>query len=116
LAHCTRNKLIRQIEFLKTDNELLPKQVPMKHVLLASRFIVFGKAHFDYIVSEYLAFYHECGPHQGIGNILLPRPRSEPDDATAAGCPSELAPLSLADVKCETRISGLLKHFYREAA
>ncbi|MCC7083481.1 MAG: hypothetical protein IT427_00575 [Pirellulales bacterium] len=24
--------------------------------------------------------------------------------------------LSLADIKCETRLGGLLKHFYREAA
>jgi hypothetical protein len=83
---------------------------------LRTHFIVFGQVHFDHIVSEYLTFYHECRPHQGIGNVLLPRPRSEPDDATAAGCPSEFAPLSLTDVKCETRIGGLLKHFCRVAA
>ncbi|MCD4728921.1 MAG: transposase [Pirellulales bacterium] len=41
-------------------------------------FLVFGKAHFDYIVSEYVAYYHECRPNQGIDNRLLPLPRGKP--------------------------------------
>jgi len=34
-------------------------------------FIVFGLAHFDQIVSEFVAYYHKCRPHQGIGNRLI---------------------------------------------
>ncbi len=80
-----------------------------------NHFIVFGKEHFDHIVLEYVAFYHECRPHQGLSNMLLPQPSSKPLDATA-DCPNEPAPLSLANVKCDKRLGGLLKHFYRQAA
>jgi putative transposase len=34
LARCTRNQLIRQIEFLKAENEMLRARVPMKHIHL----------------------------------------------------------------------------------
>ena len=30
LARCTKNQLIRQIEFLKAENEMLRKRVPKK--------------------------------------------------------------------------------------
>lgn len=36
LAHCTRNELIRQIEFLKAENEILRKRIPKKHIVLKS--------------------------------------------------------------------------------
>ena len=73
-------------------------------------FLIFGKAHFDYIVSEYVSYYHECRPHQGLGNLLLPLPRGEPDDEDDA------IPLDPSKIKCEHRLGGILKHYYREAA
>jgi len=36
-------------------------------------FIIFGQQHFDYIVREYIDY--DCRPHQGFGNVLLPKPR-----------------------------------------
>ena len=81
-----------------------------------NHFIVFGKEHFDYIVSEYVGYYHECRPHQGIGNELMPRPRGESAQATTSGDGSDSAPLAVAEIKCEQRLGGLLKHFYRVAA
>ncbi len=69
-------------------------------------FIVFGLAHFDYIVSQYVDYYHEFRPHQGIGNRLI---GAEDDDEE----PSAL--VSLDEVRCETRLGGLLKHYYRAA-
>ena len=74
--------------------------------------MVFGLEHFDYIVSEYLAYYHECRPHQGLGNVLLPKPGVPSDDSDDE--PAKL-PLDLSQVKCETRLGGLLKHYYRAA-
>ena len=73
-------------------------------------FIIFGKAHFDYIVSEYVAYYLECRPHQGLDNRLLPLPRGEPDDE------DDVVPLDPTKVKCEHRLGGILKHYYRDAA
>ena len=80
-----------------------------------NHFIVFGKAHFDYIVAEYVAYYLERRPHQGLGNVLLPRRRVDIVD-TAANTEEANEPLSLADIKCESRLGGLLKHYYRQAA
>jgi putative transposase len=74
-------------------------------------FLVFGQQHFDHIVSEYVDYYHDCRPHQGIGNVLLPNVHGETDDEEP-----EADPLQLTKVKCERRLGGLLKHYYRDAA
>lgn len=80
-----------------------------------NHFIVFGQEHFDHIVSEFVAYYHERRPHQGIGNVLLPK--EHPLITIAAENTSTPVPqLTLADIKCETRLGGLLKHFYRAVA
>jgi putative transposase len=68
-------------------------------------FLVFGERHLRHILSEYLLYYHQHRPHQGLGNRPL-------------GC-AELAPAEqlqrLEEVVCEERLGGLLRH-YRHAA
>ncbi len=59
---------------------------------------------------EYVAYYHECRPHQGLGNILLPLPRGKPNDD------GDVVPLDPNKIKCEHRLGGILKHYYRDAA
>ncbi len=68
-------------------------------------FIVFGKEHFDHIVSEYVGYYHERRPHQGLGNRLIGAKEGD----------EPLPVVSLDQVRCETRLGGLLKHYYRAA-
>src|SRR5262245_12397796 len=34
LARCSRNELIRQIEFLRVENQMLRKRIPTRHVVL----------------------------------------------------------------------------------
>lgn len=85
----------------------------LKHEAL-NHFIVMGEKHFDYIVSEYVRYFHQCRPHQGIGNVLLAQATSEPADG-ATITDDSLKPLTLAEVKCEARLGGLLKHYYRAA-
>ena len=75
-----------------------------------NHFIVFGKTHFDFIVSEYVAFYLECRPHQGLDNKLLPLPRGTLEDD------EDVVPLDLGKIKCEHRLGGILKHYYLDAA
>ena len=78
-------------------------------------FICFGKEHFDHIVSEYVQYYLGRRPHQALDNVLLPR-RSDEWVDVADNNDASAEPLSLADIKCELRLGGLLKHFYRVAA
>jgi putative transposase len=73
-------------------------------------FFVCGEKRFDHIVGQYRDYYHECRPPQGIGNVLLPTARGEPpSDETDRGT------LNVAKIKCERRLGGLLKHYYRAA-
>ncbi len=48
LARCTRNELIRQIEFLKAENQILRQRVPKKRIFLShdekTRLIDLGQA------------------------------------------------------------------------
>lgn len=70
-----------------------------------NHFIVFGEQHMDYLVNEFVDFYHEERPHQGKGNDLL----------TSNGeTPPEI--LSIDSVKCRERLGGVLKHYRRQAA
>jgi len=68
-------------------------------------FICFGKAHFDYIVSEYVAYYLEHRPHQSLGNAILPRPGEPPLKVISDKDDAE--PLTLDKIKCEQRLGGL---------
>ncbi|MBI1246746.1 transposase [bacterium] len=74
-------------------------------------FIVFGQSHFDFIVREYVAHYHEERPHQGIGNVLLLQ-RGEPE---CEGTDDEVPALSMADIQCQERLGGILKSYSRAA-
>ena len=97
-------------------NAFIERWIQSLQVEALDHFIVFGQQHFDHIVSEYLAYYHECRPHQGIGNILLPRRNAQSANAADHADDSVSPPLELSDVKCDKRLGGLLKHFYRNAA
>jgi len=73
----------------------------LKNECLA-HFLIFGRKHLDYLVHEFVDYYHRFRPHQGKGNELLLTPNSPP--------PTE------GKVVCEERLGGLLKHYHRQAA
>jgi len=64
-------------------------------------FIVFGQQHMDHIVEEFLEHYHLERPHQSMENEPLVKFAEEP---TAEG-----------EVKCQERLGGLVRHYYRAA-
>jgi putative transposase len=76
----------------------------LKHEAL-NHFIVFGLQHLDHIVSEYVTYYLECRPHQGIGNRLIGEAPPE----------THVELRSLDEIHCERRLGGLLKHYSRAA-
>ena len=62
--------------------------------------------HLDYLVSQYLAFYHAHRPHQGLENRLI-LPAQPPSDDNVP---------ELTQIFCHQRLGGLLKNFERRAA
>jgi putative transposase len=70
-------------------------------------FIVVGERHLRFLVSEFVDYYHNCRPHQGLGNRLLTAKDSDPphDSQNSEG-----------RVLCQERLGGLLKHYYRKAS
>jgi putative transposase len=72
-------------------------------------FVVVGKSHLDYIVAEFLRYYHNLRPHQGVGNVTL-------DQATAKDPPTETVVSNTAgDIVRDEWLGGLLKSYRRAA-
>lgn len=75
-----------------------------------SHFIVFGERHLNYLCSVFGEYYHRFRPHQGKDNDLLvvkPRRKKKSDTEEV---------ISLSEVRCQQKLGGLLKHYYRKAA
>ena len=65
-----------------------------------NHFLVFGERHLNYLIREYLEYYHHERPHQSLGNrTLMPLPVSKE-----------------GEIRCKSRLGGLLNHYYRKAA
>ncbi len=77
----------------------------IKHECL-NHFLVFGENHLRHLTGEYLDYYHRLRPHQGIGN-------SPPDSKII---PFEGIDPSPSQIRCESRLGGVLQHFYCKAA
>lgn len=65
-------------------------------------FIIFGEGHMRHVAEEFIAHYNEERPHQGKGNNLL--------------AAKECVDAANGTIACKTRLGGLLKHYYRQAA
>jgi putative transposase len=89
--------LVRSTDNVNTYVERFVQSIGLECL---DKLIVFGEEHFDYVATEYLAYYHAERPHQGKGNEpLIP---SVPDTD--------------GDIMCSERLGGLLRHYYRRAA
>jgi putative transposase len=70
------------------------------------QFVVFGESHLQYLVREYEQHYNTVRPHQGLGNRTIGIVPMAPPDG-------EVNP---AEIECESRLGGLLRHYHRRAA
>jgi putative transposase len=63
-------------------------------------FVVVSEAHLNYIVREFVRYYHDVRPHQGLGNVppAMPPPMTGDDE-----------------IVCQEWLGGLLKHYGRAA-
>jgi putative transposase len=66
-------------------------------------FLAFGQKHFDYLVREFVRYYHDCRPHQGLDNKVI-----------VAGVVEALV-TKAEQVQCESRLGGVLKTYGRAA-
>ncbi len=82
-------------------------------------FAFFSERHFRYVIKRYMRHDHEERFHQGIGGQFI-RPAFAHDNALtreAASCvDDEVSHCVGGDIKCRSRIEGLLNLYYREAA
>ena len=75
-------------------------------------FVICGTRHFDYLCKEFLEHYHTERPHQALENCV-------PMEAKRKGRKKAMLEKAtipkLGDVKCRSRLSGLLKSYERAA-
>jgi putative transposase len=77
-------------------------------------FIVFGERHLNYLCSIFVDYYHRLRPHQAKDNDLLLARKPPRKKKPTRAPPADVLPLS--EIRCEQRLGGLLKHYYRKAA
>ena len=71
-------------------------------------FVVCGERHLRHLLRQYVDHYYNTErPHQAKGN--MPLPEADRDEPAVVPFPS-------GEVKCRTRLGGLLRHYYRDAA
>jgi putative transposase len=68
----------------------------------------FSLGHLDHITSTYVAYHNTVRPHQGLGNVPIPKCGKEPTTMENTE--------PIGKVGCEEWLGGLLKHYYRAAA
>ena len=73
----------------------------VKHECL-DHFVLLGEGHLNYLIHEYVDFYNHCRPHSARDH--LPPCRDGP------------SPEAEGNFLCDSRLGGLLKHYYRKAA
>ena len=75
-------------------------------------FIVFGEAHMSLLCAEFGKHYHLDRPHQGLDNELIQQPAKK----TRGKHQVEVEKLRLSDIRCQERLGGLRKSYFRRAA
>jgi putative transposase len=98
------------VAFVERFNQTLRQE-------LLDDFFVFGERHLNYLISVFADYYHRLRPHQAKENeplmpVRVAKKRRRRKQQTAP----EPATLSLFEIRCERRLGGLLKHYYRNAA
>ena len=65
------------------------------------RMIFFGESSLHRATREFVEHYHIERPHQGLGNEIIEK--------------TLYIPVPSAEVRCDERLGGILKHYRREA-
>ena len=74
-------------------------------------FVVFGRAHMNYLCDQFRQHYELERPHQSLENELLKRAKKSVKRKVKL--PDVIR---IGDLHCNERLGGLLKHYSRRAA
>ncbi len=86
-------------------NAFVERVIKTIQVECLDRFIVLGTGHLDYLIGEFTEYYNRQRPHSRIGYHAPAQPRA----------PAEPLP-TIGRVRCQQRLGGVIRHYYREAA
>jgi len=95
-------KVIKTPIAAPTSNSYMERQIGSGRRECFDWMLILGRRHLERAMQEWIAHYNEARPHRGL-DLGTPITRSDPVDATAAGC-------------CHTRLGGLLRHYSRQPA
>jgi putative transposase len=76
-------------------------------------FVFFGLVHLDCVARCWLEHYHQERPHQGLDNELLIKPNTSTRSRETSTAESRIM---LSDIRCLTRLGGLLRTYSCKAA
>jgi len=65
-----------------------------------NHFVVFGERHLRFLISEYVKHYNENRPHSAMNNMPLEE--------------TELNKGNAGEIKCQSKLGGIIRHYYRE--
>ena len=68
-------------------------------------FVIFGERHLRYLVQQFVEHYQVERYHQGLGGQLI-QAQLTPSNGNAR----------LGAIRCRSRLGGVLRFYYREAA
>ena len=109
----TGAKVVRTAIRAPNMNSVCERAGQTLQVECLDKFLILGEGHLNYLVQQFVAHYLGDRPHQSKGNRpLIPSDASLPPDSPLSATDS----ISLRDVRCQTRLGGVLKHYDRRAA
>ena len=95
LPHCSPNL-----------NAFAERLIQSIEVECLDHFLILGTRHMSHLLAEYCDYYNRQRPHSalGFGTPCGPAP------------PARAGPLNPSDIRCQKRLGGVLRHYYRRAA
>lgn len=97
---------LRLPPFSPNLNAFVERFIKTLQVECLDRFIVLGTAHLDHLTCEFVDYYNRQRPHSRIG-FRVP---AQVKDVRA------VEPPVVSPVRCQERLGGVIRHYYRKAA